>query len=587
MSRRLSYAEKGKGVARLSSPPRSGRVKVATFDTSELRKKHELTLIGRVTNPKAQRMWSLIPFLADHWKCRRRPTGSDLGQGKFQFQFESLDDLQMVLDNRPYHFAKWMLIIQRWEPTLSPAFPSLIPFWIEIQGVPLHLWDDTIIRGIGEDIGLVENWEITPTKARLRTQVNGLLPLITSSTLEFDNGDEVIATLLYEKLEKHCKICLMLDHELEDCPQNPQQKDNNNKKSNIQTEGKNEEFSKGRRTYQDNPHQAKESSRHQDGFMRDARKSANFEPPRERRSQESQGRHQHSRSYYRPESYHSHQHLSPRYDAAVARKPRWVETGRRVSPSVHTRTREELQTNSVTRERRTTLEDRNSSAYISGHRPITELNSLERRQGKGETFVVPTHEEAVEAARLEIREALNQYANCADPTESAARRERVRLAEETGEVDANANSIAADTINILPVCNQSESIEYLENTTRIPALLRLQNPVDIGTSEPRTEEERIPVKKRLGRPPLNKNQPKPLGVRTTTAATKRRTVAQLRISPKRKAPPSSSTRGVKARSKEPTGQANDTTANSQPKSLIVPGISKKKVDFHNLPAPVP
>ena len=114
MSRRLSYTEKGKGLQRPNSPPRLGRVKLPYYDATDLMRKHELTLIGRITNPRAQRMWSLIPFHADHWKCKTRPFGSDLGQGKFQFQFENSEDLQTVLENRPYDFGKWMVILQQW-----------------------------------------------------------------------------------------------------------------------------------------------------------------------------------------------------------------------------------------------------------------------------------------------------------------------------------------------------------------------------------------------------------------------------------------------------------------------------------------
>lgn len=78
MQRRMSYAEKGKAPAEPSSPPSTARVKVPNFDSSELIKKHALTLVGRMTNPKVQRIWSLIPFLSDHWKCESRPIGADL-----------------------------------------------------------------------------------------------------------------------------------------------------------------------------------------------------------------------------------------------------------------------------------------------------------------------------------------------------------------------------------------------------------------------------------------------------------------------------------------------------------------------------
>ena len=82
-----------------------------------------------MTNHSVQKVPSLIPFFTKHWKTKEiRTVGSDLGQGLFQFQFDSESDLLAVLENRPYHFAKWMVILQRWEPTISLSFPSLITF---------------------------------------------------------------------------------------------------------------------------------------------------------------------------------------------------------------------------------------------------------------------------------------------------------------------------------------------------------------------------------------------------------------------------------------------------------------------------
>ncbi|CAN7009323.1 unnamed protein product [Brassica oleracea var. botrytis] len=52
---------------------------------------------------------------------------------------------------------------------------------------------------------------------RMRVHVNGRLPLITSSILEYPNGDEVEAKLVYEKIGKHCSCCFRLDHDLRDC----------------------------------------------------------------------------------------------------------------------------------------------------------------------------------------------------------------------------------------------------------------------------------------------------------------------------------------------------------------------------------
>lgn len=54
--------------------------------------------------------------------------GHDLGSEKFIFRFEEEEDLLSVLKKGPYHYKKWMLIIQRWEPIVSVAFSAIIPF---------------------------------------------------------------------------------------------------------------------------------------------------------------------------------------------------------------------------------------------------------------------------------------------------------------------------------------------------------------------------------------------------------------------------------------------------------------------------
>ncbi|KAG2271987.1 hypothetical protein Bca52824_066542 [Brassica carinata] len=51
------------------------------------------------------------------------------------------------------------------------------------------------------------------------------------------------------------------------------------------------------------------------------------------------------------------------------------------------------------------------------------------------TSRVPVPEEVIREAREELREVMIQYVNGADPSESAARRERMRYAEEYGETE--------------------------------------------------------------------------------------------------------------------------------------------------------
>lgn len=218
MTHRLTYEEKGKAIGSPTTRPRVSRIKAPDSDNSELLLRHKLTLIGRLTNPTVQKTWSLIPFFTEHWKTSSRPIGAELGHVLFQFQFANEEDLQLVLANRPYHFAGYMVILQRWEPTTSRSFPSEIPFWIQVTGIPVHLWTSELIKSIGEDIGAVEKLDVSVTTARMRVRINGLQPLIKTSIVEYSNGEEVEAELVYERLKKHCKICYRLDHDDKECP---------------------------------------------------------------------------------------------------------------------------------------------------------------------------------------------------------------------------------------------------------------------------------------------------------------------------------------------------------------------------------
>lgn len=131
----------------------------------------------------------LLEELPRNWTLKGRVTSSDLGHDCFQFRFDIADDLQSVLNNRPYHYNGWMVILQQWEPVISATFPSQIPLWITLKGIPLHFWHEKVIYDIGQDLGQLETYEITDTSARVRVLLDGLKPLsletlFSSLTLE-------------------------------------------------------------------------------------------------------------------------------------------------------------------------------------------------------------------------------------------------------------------------------------------------------------------------------------------------------------------------------------------------------------------
>ena len=109
-------------------------------------------------------------------------------------------------------------MIQRWAPTLSPMFPSQIPFWIRLHGLPIHYWHEKMIYNIGQDLGILEDYHISKTSARIRVSVDGLKPIVKADIIEFGSGEELHVTLAYDDLENHCSYCNHLDHGTRRCP---------------------------------------------------------------------------------------------------------------------------------------------------------------------------------------------------------------------------------------------------------------------------------------------------------------------------------------------------------------------------------
>lgn len=216
MSRHYSRREKEKWVKEPRPPQKRPPVRIPESDNESLIVANHLTLISRVTNPQIQRPRAVVDFLPQVWHLEGRVHGRDLGADKFQFRFESEEELNMVLRNGPYHYKKWMLLIQRWEPVVSDQFPSTISFWINILGIPLHFWNKKTIDTIGDALGNCPDRDFEA--AKLRFHANGLLPLEMTMDILLPSGEVTEVELEYIKLEKHCFQCHSLLHEKDDCP---------------------------------------------------------------------------------------------------------------------------------------------------------------------------------------------------------------------------------------------------------------------------------------------------------------------------------------------------------------------------------
>lgn len=219
MARRFSRHEKEKWVQTENREPKRSPIRIPPRDNTNLIEANRLTIIGRVTNPMLQRPRSVIDFLPQIWNLEGRVARRELGPDKFQFRFESEADLVTVLNKGPYHYKRWMLLLQRWEPIVSESFPSSIAFWIRIHDLPLHFWDDETLDIIGKELGPVK--DKVAKDARIRVEFNGLLPLEMNLEIRLPSDEVLLVEFEYLKIEKHCFVCFSLLHEESTCPVKP------------------------------------------------------------------------------------------------------------------------------------------------------------------------------------------------------------------------------------------------------------------------------------------------------------------------------------------------------------------------------
>ncbi|KAJ4894809.1 Uncharacterized protein Rs2_21603 [Raphanus sativus] len=208
----LTAAEKGKGIC-YENPDEP--IQLSDEEDAPTIRDFRLSLIGKVLNPKKQIVEKLIQTMPATWGMQDKITANDLGSGKFLLNFENETDLKSVLSQGPFHYNFCMFVLVRWEPVVHDDYPWVIPFWVEITGIPLHFWTIKNLKNIGSRLGHIDTVDLSA--GRMLIDVDTRKPLTFSRKIASKDGDEVTIQIHYDKLFKHCKTCGMLTHEQSQC----------------------------------------------------------------------------------------------------------------------------------------------------------------------------------------------------------------------------------------------------------------------------------------------------------------------------------------------------------------------------------
>ncbi|XP_009110851.3 uncharacterized protein LOC103836353 [Brassica rapa] len=185
---------------------------------------NEISILGRLLNPECQSMSRMIEYMPTAWRVYGRVRGIALSRDRFQFVFEREEDLQTVLNDRPWSYNHWVMALEKWTANPPEDFLKTMDIWIRIRHIPVNFFTtDTMFR-LASEVGTVDTIAYDPkvshTKDYIRARVCFNLdnPAKATRKLDLKSGGTVTIEFEYEKIHKRCFHCLRLTHEKIRCP---------------------------------------------------------------------------------------------------------------------------------------------------------------------------------------------------------------------------------------------------------------------------------------------------------------------------------------------------------------------------------
>ncbi|XP_024004102.1 uncharacterized protein LOC112081569 [Eutrema salsugineum] len=183
------------------------------------------SIIGRLLNPECQKMASLILDMPRKWQKYDRARGVALSVERFQFIFDTENDLDEILAKGFQTFNEWGLAIERWVDVPPADYLQFVPLWVQLRNIPVNHYTIEAITTFGDVVGQVIEVAFDPKKSQSRGFVRVLIkfdvskPLRKSKVFNLPRGaGQATIEYFYEKVQKRCYSCHRLTHEQNVCP---------------------------------------------------------------------------------------------------------------------------------------------------------------------------------------------------------------------------------------------------------------------------------------------------------------------------------------------------------------------------------
>lgn len=179
---------------------------------------HRLSLVvkGLHSSQNPAKIKIMMPKI---WKLEGRVTSRINEDGTVQFFFAQKHQMLTILDNGPWTYKDWLVVVDQWTRRNSPDYLRIIRFWIKVLNIPDDSKEDRSIREIGGVLGHVEDIHIQQPIADHAGEVWIRIPIDIDARLIFaryfnipDSEAPVLIRFIYDKLRKFCSACGSLTH---------------------------------------------------------------------------------------------------------------------------------------------------------------------------------------------------------------------------------------------------------------------------------------------------------------------------------------------------------------------------------------
>jgi 14-3-3 protein epsilon len=184
----------------------------------------EHCLIGRVLTDKQIRFSYFKERLSNLWKPGKKVSILQGEEGRYLFQFNHRIDAAKVLDEGPWLFDNFNMVIERIAPGIVPATVELnhIDVWLQVYRLPFGFIQPKVGQAIGRFLGELKEYDhrntVHNTYMRLKVRINVTKPLQQSWKVRANEGNYVQIVFKYEKLGVFCYLCGLLGHTDKNCP---------------------------------------------------------------------------------------------------------------------------------------------------------------------------------------------------------------------------------------------------------------------------------------------------------------------------------------------------------------------------------